>query len=255
MAWGIHPPNYCHLGLSRKDAQRAPQPMTAAAAAATISSPSFAVFLSKLFDNQLWLRAACALGMFAAHMAMPFNHDTGQLHHYLHSTLNHHSPLLPPILHANANLSSSSPHPCKGLPPASKHPWLSIPRESASQALEENQVQSKVRMRMSNYAHASWPTYIWPLLWKLFQAGCCGEHSLRKWLKWIHQAGSSARHKATCLAFQAEDQGLKSVSTRTPSPPALTTMPHHAWQTTSTCLRIPVLTKLNNKFGRSMMDW
>jgi hypothetical protein len=51
-AWGIHPPkDYCH-GLSRKDAQRAPQPMTTAAAAATIASPSFAAFLSELSNNK-----------------------------------------------------------------------------------------------------------------------------------------------------------------------------------------------------------
>ncbi len=62
---------------------------------------------------------------------------------------------------------------------------------------------------MSNNAHTPWPTYLWPLLWKLFQAGCCVEHSLRKWRKWIHQADSSARHKATCLAFQAEDSGAR----------------------------------------------
>ena len=52
MAWGIHPPKDCCLGLSRKDAQRAPQPMTAAAADATIASPSFAAFLSKLSNNK-----------------------------------------------------------------------------------------------------------------------------------------------------------------------------------------------------------
>jgi hypothetical protein len=112
--------------------------------------------------------------------------------HHLHSTLNHPSPCLPPILHADANLSSRSPYPCKGIPPASKHPWLFIPRESAS-----------------HDAHAPRPTYLWPLLWKLFQAGCCVERSLRKWLKWIHQAGSPARHKATHLAFQAEVSGAQ----------------------------------------------
>ncbi len=52
MAWSIHPPKDCRLGLSRKDAQRAPQPVTAAAAAATIASPSFAAFLSKLYDDK-----------------------------------------------------------------------------------------------------------------------------------------------------------------------------------------------------------
>jgi hypothetical protein len=52
MAWGIHPPKDCCLELSRKDDQRAPQPMTAAAAAATITNPSFAAFLSKLFNNK-----------------------------------------------------------------------------------------------------------------------------------------------------------------------------------------------------------
>jgi hypothetical protein len=62
---------------------------------------------------------------------------------------------------------------------------------------------------MSDNEHAPWPTYLWPLLWKLFQAGCCVERSLRKWLKWIHQAGSPAKHKATCLAFQAEDSGAQ----------------------------------------------
>jgi hypothetical protein len=52
MAWGIHPPKDCHVELSRKDAQRAPQPMTAAAVTATIASPSFAAFLSKLSNNK-----------------------------------------------------------------------------------------------------------------------------------------------------------------------------------------------------------
>jgi hypothetical protein len=52
MAWGIHPPKDCHLGLSRKDAQSAPQPMMATAAAATIASPSFAAFLFKLSNNE-----------------------------------------------------------------------------------------------------------------------------------------------------------------------------------------------------------
>ncbi len=52
MACGIHPPKDCRLGLSRKDAQRAPQPMMAAAAAATIASPSFAAFLSKLSNDK-----------------------------------------------------------------------------------------------------------------------------------------------------------------------------------------------------------
>jgi hypothetical protein len=62
---------------------------------------------------------------------------------------------------------------------------------------------------MSDNEHIPWPTYLWPLLWKLFQVGCGVKHSLRKWLKWIHQAGSSARHKATCLAFQAEASGAR----------------------------------------------
>ncbi len=52
MDWGIHPPKDCHLGLSRKDAQRAPQPILATAAAATIASPSFAAFLSELSDDK-----------------------------------------------------------------------------------------------------------------------------------------------------------------------------------------------------------
>jgi hypothetical protein len=49
--------------------------------------------------------------------------------------------------------------------------------------------------------------------------------------------------------------GLQFISTRTPSPSVLTTMPHNAWQMTSACLRISVLTKLNNMLGGSMMDW
>ncbi len=52
MAWGIHPPKDCCLGLSRKDAQRAPQPMTAATAIATIARPSFAAFLSELSNDE-----------------------------------------------------------------------------------------------------------------------------------------------------------------------------------------------------------
>jgi hypothetical protein len=51
-------------------------------------------------------------------------------------------------------------------------------------------------------------------------------------------------------------QRLESVSTWISSPLALTTMPHNAWQTTSACLRISILTKLNNKLrGGSMIDW
>jgi hypothetical protein len=53
--------------------------------------------------------------------------------------------------------------------------------------------------------------------------------SLRKWLKWIRQAGSPARHKATCLASKLKTQGLESVLTQIPSPLVLTTMPHDAW--------------------------
>ncbi len=52
MAWGIHSPKDCYLGLSMKDVQRAPQPMTAAAAVATIASPSFAAFLSELSKDK-----------------------------------------------------------------------------------------------------------------------------------------------------------------------------------------------------------
>jgi hypothetical protein len=78
MEWGVHPPKDFCLGLSRKDAQRAPQLMTAATAAATIASPSFAPFLSKLLDDKLHFKAACAMGMLALHMAEPFDLDTGQ---------------------------------------------------------------------------------------------------------------------------------------------------------------------------------
>jgi hypothetical protein len=56
---------------------------------------------------------------------------------YLPSTLNNPYPCLLPILHADAYLSSRSPHPYKGIPPVLKHPLLSLSRESASQALEE----------------------------------------------------------------------------------------------------------------------
>jgi hypothetical protein len=52
MAWGIHPPRDCCLGLSRKDPQRAPQLVTATATAVTIASPSFAAFLAKLLDKE-----------------------------------------------------------------------------------------------------------------------------------------------------------------------------------------------------------
>jgi hypothetical protein len=47
-----HPPYQGLLPWNlKKDAQMVTQPMTAAAAAATIASPSFAAFLSKLLDN------------------------------------------------------------------------------------------------------------------------------------------------------------------------------------------------------------
>jgi hypothetical protein len=52
--------------------------MTAAAAAATIASPSFAAFLSKLSEVELGFRAAFVLRMFAAHVAVPFDLDTRQ---------------------------------------------------------------------------------------------------------------------------------------------------------------------------------
>jgi hypothetical protein len=52
MAWGIHPPKDCCLGLSRKVTQRVPQPMTAPATAATIASPSFATFVYEMLDNK-----------------------------------------------------------------------------------------------------------------------------------------------------------------------------------------------------------
>ncbi len=48
MAWGIHPPKDCCLRLSRNDAQRAPQPMMATAAAATIVSEGMSSVLSVL---------------------------------------------------------------------------------------------------------------------------------------------------------------------------------------------------------------
>jgi hypothetical protein len=50
-------------------------------------------------------------------------------------------------------------------------------------------------------------------------------------------------------------QGLESILMRIQAPLVSTTMPHDAWLTTSACLRISVLTKLNNKLGGSMMDW
>ncbi len=86
--------------------------------------------------------------------------------HHLHSTLYYPSPFLPHILHADAILSSRSPHPCKGIPPASKHPWLFILRERHWKHWKK--IKRKPSVWMSNNAHVPWPSYLWPLLWKLF---------------------------------------------------------------------------------------
>jgi hypothetical protein len=41
------------------------------------------------------------------------------------------------------------------------------------------------------------------------QVGCCVNCSFSKWLKWIHQARPATRHKATHLAFQAENSWVR----------------------------------------------
>jgi hypothetical protein len=149
------------------------------------------------------------LGMFAAHMAVPFNHDTRQaiITYILLLT----TPLL--VYHLSSMLMPTSPQEaCTLARVFLQHPTIhgsSFQGRVPHKHWKKIKHKPRVRMRMSNDAHAPWPTYLWPLLWKLFQAGCCVEHSLRKWSKWICQAGSSARHKATCLAFQAEDSGAR----------------------------------------------
>jgi hypothetical protein len=145
--------------------------------------------------------------MFAAHMAVPFNHNTGQA--VITYILLLSTPLL--IYHPSSMLMQTSPQEARNL----ARVFLQHPNIHGS--LFQGRVPHKhwkkikhkprVRMRMSNDSHAPWPTYLWPLRKKLFRAGCCVEHSLKKWLKWIHQADSPARHKATCLAFQAEASG------------------------------------------------
>jgi hypothetical protein len=171
--------------------------------------------------------------------------------HHLHSTLNHPSPHLPPILHADANLSSRSPHPCKGIPPASKHPWLFILRESASQELEENQAQAKgqdedERQRTCSMANLPMASPLEALSSQILSESGSSESVKRAVLPGT---------KLPALPSKLKTQGLESPSTRIPSPSVLTTVPHNAWQMTSACLRISVLTKLSNKLGGSMMDW
>jgi hypothetical protein len=139
---------------------------------------------------------------------------------YLPSTLNYPYPCLPPILHASANLSSSSPHPCKGIPPELKHSLLSVPRESALQALEEIQVQAKGQDEgeqqhtcfIANLPLAS-PLEDLPgwLLHQLFSGS--------------HSKGSIKRAVPPCtrpLAWPSKlrTQGLTSVLTQTLSPSA-----------------------------------
>jgi hypothetical protein len=58
-------------------------------------------------------------------------------------TLHQSNPCLPPLLHADANLSSSSLHLSRGVPPVLKHPFLSLPGESALQALEKKSSPSQ----------------------------------------------------------------------------------------------------------------
>jgi hypothetical protein len=82
-------------------------------------------------------------------------------------------------------------------------------------------------------------------------------------LRILSESGSSGSVKRAVLPgarlldwpSKLKTQGLESILIQIPSPKALTTMTHNAWQTTSICLRISVLTKLNNKLGGSMMDW
>jgi hypothetical protein len=142
-------------------------------------------------------------------MAVPFNHDTGQaiITYILLLTTS----LL--VYHLSSMLMPASPQEaCTLARVFLQHPNIhgsSFQRRVSRKRWKEIKHKPRDRMRMSNNAHAPWPTYLWPLLWKLFQASCYVERSLRKWLKWIHQAVSPARHKATCLAFQAEDSGAQ----------------------------------------------
>ena len=145
--------------------------------------------------------------MFAAYMAVPFNHNTGQ------AIITYILLLTTPLLfyHLSSMLMPTSLHEDHTLARVLlQHPNIhgsSLKGRVPHKRCKKIKRKPRVRMRMSDDAHAPWPTYLWPLLWKLFQAGCCVEHSLRKWLKWIYQVGSPARQKATCLAFQAEDSG------------------------------------------------
>ncbi len=140
---------------------------------------------------------------------MPFNHDTGQ------AIITYILLLTNPIFvyHLSSMLMPTSPQEAHTLARVFfQHPNIhgsSFQRRLPHKHWKKIKRKLRVRMRMSDNKHTPWPTYLWPLLWKLFQAGCCVEHSLRKWLKWIRQAGSPARHKATCLAFQAEDSGAR----------------------------------------------
>jgi hypothetical protein len=59
MAWGVHSAQDCHLGASRKDAQKdkdkakpKDKALSYAAPASTVANPSFAAFLSELSDNK-----------------------------------------------------------------------------------------------------------------------------------------------------------------------------------------------------------
>jgi hypothetical protein len=176
--------------------------------------------------------------------------------HHLHSsTLNHPLPHLPLILYADANHSLRNPHPCKDVPPASKHPWLSIPRENALQALEENQAQAKGQDEDEQPFHGQFT----------YGLSFGSSSKLVVVLSVPSGSGSSGSIKRAVLPgtrllawpsnSKLKTQGLKSNSTQIPSPLMSTTTPHYAWQTRSTCLRISILTKQNNKLGESMMDW
>jgi hypothetical protein len=140
-------------------------------------------------------------------MAVPFNLDTGQEITYL---LLLSTPIL--VYHLSSMLMPTSPQEactlvrvflqCSSIPSCSP-----FQRIVPCKHWKKFKCKPRVRMRMSDDAHGPWPTYLWPLLWKPFQVGCCFKCSLRKWVKWIHQMCHATRHMATRLAFQAEDSG------------------------------------------------
>ncbi len=123
--------------------------------------------------------------MFAVHVAVPFNLDIEQ------AIITYILLLATPILvyHLFSMLMpTSSQEACTLARLFLQRP--SIPCSPSQGRLpckdwKKFKRKPRVRMRTSDDAYVTRPTYLWPILWKPFQVGCCVGRSLRKWLKWI----------------------------------------------------------------------